>query len=122
MGGNGSFARKTTASEAGRRWKTVTITSSGIKILELKDPKSSLKLPEESHSPNSVYAIFNKSGKGVKAIAKYDADGKKIFEIHTTDHDGLGAHFHPWKDGHPLDAQPLTKSMKKLIDDVLNFK
>ena len=122
MGGNGSFALGATQSEAGRKWKTIAITDSGIKILELKNPKSSFKLPEESHSPNSIYAIFNKGGKGLKAIAKYGADGKKIFEIHTTDHDGLGAHFHPWKDGHPLDAQPLTKDMKKLIDDVLNFK
>lgn len=122
MGGNGSFVSKSTASEAGRRWKTIVITDSGIKILELKNPKSSLKLPEESHSPNTVYAIFNKGGKGLKAIAKYGADGKKEFEIHTTDHDGLGAHFHPWNDGHPLDAQPLTEGGKKLIDDVLNFK
>ena len=122
MGGNGSFAMKSTASESGRRWKTVTTTGGGIKIIELKNSKSSYKLPEESHSPNSVYAIFNKGGKGLKAIAQYGADGKKIFEIHTTDHDGLGAHFHPWKDGHPLDAQPLTKSMKKLLDDALDFK
>ena len=122
MGGNGSFANKSTATEAGRRWKTVYVTKSGIKILEMKNPKAAIKLPEESHSPNSVFAIFNKGGKGLKAIAKYGADGKKFFEIHTTDHNGLGAHFHPWKDGHPLDAQPLTKSMKKLIDGVLNFK
>jgi hypothetical protein len=70
MGGNGSFARKSTASEAGRKWKTVAITSSGIKILELKNPKSPFKLPEESHSPNSVYAIFNKSGKGGEGYCK----------------------------------------------------
>ena len=122
MGGNGSFIRQSTASEAGRRWKTVAITSLGIKILEMKNPKAALKLPEESHSPNSVYAIFNKGGKGLKAISKHGADGKKIFEIHTTDHGGLGAHFHPWKDGHPLDAKPLTGDMKKLIDTALNFK
>lgn len=122
MGGNGSFASKSTASESGRRWKTVYVTKSGIKIIEMKNPKAAFKLPEESHSPNSVYAIFNKGGKDMKAIAKYGADGKKLFEIHTTDHNGLGAHFHPWKDGHPLDAQPLTENMKKLIDNALNFK
>lgn len=122
MGGNGSFALKTTASEAGRRWKTVAITPSGIKIIELKNPNDSFSLPVESHSPNSIYAIFNKGGKGVKAIAKHGVDGKKLFEIHTTDHKGLGAHFHPWKDGHPLDAKPLTLEMQKLIDDVLNLK
>ena len=122
MGGNGSFANRATATEAGRRWKTVYVTESGIKIIEMKKPKAALKLPEESHSPNSIYAIFNKGGKGLKGIAKYGADGKKIFEIHTTDHNGLGAHFHLWKEGHPLEAKPLTDSMKKLIDNVLNFK
>lgn len=122
MGGNGSFARKSTASEAGRRWKTVMVTSSGVKIIELKNKNDSFSLPEESHSPNTTYAIFNKGGKGLKAIAKYDAYGKKIFEIHTTDHKGIGVHYHPWKDGHPLGAKPLTQVMKQLLDDVLNFK
>ena len=122
MGGNGSFASKSTASEAGRRWKTVAITPSGIKIIELKNPNESFSLPVESHSPNTTYAIFNKGGNGLKGIAKYGADGKKLFEIHTTDHKGLGIHFHPWKDGHPLGAKSLTKEMKQLLDDVLNFK
>ncbi len=122
MGGNGSFARKSTASEAGRRWKTVAITSSGIKIIELKNPNDSYSLPVESHSPNSIYAIFNKNGSGVKAIAQYGSDGKKLWEIHTTDHKGLGVHYHPWVDGHPQAAKPVTQAMKKLVDDVLNFK
>ncbi len=122
MGGNGSFARKSTASEAGRRWKTVAITSSGIKIIELKNPNDSYSLPVESHSPNTIYSIFNKNGSGVKAIAKYGSDGKKLWEIHTTDHKGLGVHYHPWSDGHPQYAKPITQAMKKIIDDVLNFK
>lgn len=122
MGGNGSFKLKTTESESGRRWKTVYTTPSGIKILEMKDPNAALKLPEESHTPNSVYAIFNKNGKGVKAISKHGPNGEKLFEIHTTDHKGLGAHYHPWIDDHPLPARPLEKGMKELIDDVLNLK
>lgn len=122
MGANGSFALGTTNTEEGREWKTVMITPSGIKIIEKKNPKSSFKLPEESHSPNAIYAIFNKGGKGLKGIAKYGPDGKKLFEIHTTDHEGLGAHYHPWKDGRPLDALPLTQSMKQMINNVLNFK
>ena len=32
MGGNGSFALGTTHSEAGRRWKTIMVTPSGIKV------------------------------------------------------------------------------------------
>ena len=122
MGGNGSFALRSTDSEAGRKWKTVATNPSGIKIIELKNLNDSFSFPEESHSPNSIYALFNRGGKGLKGIAKHGPDGKKIFEIHTTDHKGLGIHFHPWKDGHPLDAKPITKEMKKMIDDVLNFK
>lgn len=122
MGGNGSFALGTTQSEAGRRWKTIMVTPSGIKILELKNPNDSISLPEESHTPGSIFAIFNKGGKGLKAVAKYGDDCKKLFEIHTTDHKGLGAHYHPWKDGHPLDAKPLTEGLKKLLEDAINLK
>lgn len=51
------------------------------------------------------------------------ADGKKIWEIHTTDHKGLGPHYHKWKDGKPLDEEPhpLTPAMKKLLDNVSNL-
>ena len=58
----------------------------------------------------------------LKGVAKYGDDGKKLFEIHTTDHKGLGAHYHPWKDGHPLDAKPLTIELKKLLNDAINLK
>lgn len=122
MGANGSFANGTTSTEEDRRWKTVAVTESGIKIIEMKNPKSSLKLPEESHSPNSIYAVFNKGGNGLKGISKYGPDGKKLFEIHTTDHHGLGLHYHAWKDGHPLEAKPLTQSMKNMVEEVINFK
>lgn len=123
MGANGSFANGSTALEKDRRWKTILVLKDGTKIIELKNKKGAVKLPEESHSPNSTYAIFNKEGKGVKAIAKYGSDGKKIWEIHTTDHKGFGAHYHKWKDGKPLDEEPhpLTPAMKKLLDNVSNL-
>ena len=123
MGANGSFANGSTALEKDRRWKTILVLKDGTKIIELKNKKGAVKLPEESHSPNSTYAIFNKDGKGVKAIAKYGSDGKKIWEIHTTDHKSLGAHYDKWKDGKPLDEEPhpLTPAMKKLLDNVSNL-
>lgn len=68
--------------------------------MQTKDPRKSVKLPEESHSPNRIYAIFNKNCNDVQAVAKYGPDGKKIWEIHTRDHNGLGAHYHPCEDGH----------------------
>lgn len=118
MGGNGSFAKGSTATEEGRRWKTVLVLPNGAKVIELKKPLSNHKAPEESHSPNSVYVMFNKNGKGIKSISKYGSDGKKIYEIHTVDHKGLGAHFHLWKDGRPGDATPLTDSLKKELDKI----
>lgn len=36
----------------------------------------------------------------MQAIAKYGPDGKKIWEIHTRDHNGLGEHYHPRENGH----------------------
>jgi hypothetical protein len=46
------------------------------------------------------------------------------WEIHTTDHKGLGAHYHKWKDGKPLDEEPhpLTPAMKKLLKNVSDLK
>lgn len=80
MGANGSFASGSTDSELGRNWKTIG-TVGKIQVVQLKNPKMPNKLPEESHSPNRLYAIFEKDGRDVKAIAKYGPDGKKIWEI-----------------------------------------
>lgn len=63
MGANGSAASGSTSTEIGRRWKTVAVLSNGMKVIELKNPKSNHKAPEESHSPNSVYVMFNKDGR-----------------------------------------------------------
>lgn len=52
MGGNGSFFSGITNFEANREYKTILSIGNNIKILETKNPKRSLKLPEESHTPN----------------------------------------------------------------------
>ena len=51
MGGNGSFLSGITNFENGRMYKTVSSIGDNIKVLETKNPKKSLKLPEESHTP-----------------------------------------------------------------------
>ena len=122
MGAVGSFERGTANTEAGRNYKTIYSIGDNIKVLELKNPKKGAKLPEESHTPNRIYATFYKDGHDVKAIAKYGLDGKKLFEIHTIDHKGLGAHYHVWKDGKPIEVHSLTPEMKSLLDIVRNFK
>ncbi len=118
MGANGSKASGSTSTEIGRRWKTVAVLPNGMKVIELKNPKSNHKAPEESHSANSVYVMFNKDGSGIKSISKYDGESKKVFEIHTVDHKGLGVHYHPWHNGRPEDPKPLTAGMKKMLDEL----
>lgn len=122
MGAVGSFERGTANSEAGRDYKTIYSIGDNIKVLELKNPKKGVKLPEESHTPNRIYVTFYKDGHDVKAIAKYGSDGKKLYEIHTIDHKGLGAHYHVWKEGKPIEVHSLTSEMKILLDKVRNFK
>ncbi len=132
MGGNGSFASGATNSELGRKWYAVD-TYSDIQIVQLKDKKRSNKLPEESHTPNRIYAVFERDGRDIKAIAKYGSDGKKMWEIHTADHDGLGAHFHNWENGRPERSwnmekgrmrnvvHKLTPQMKKMLLNLRNY-
>ncbi len=121
MGGNGSYAAGTTNSEAGRQYKTVG-TIGNIQILEKKNPKDSHSLPEESHTPNRVYAEIRSDGKDVGKIATYGPDGKKIWEIHTTPHHSLNEHYHEWKDGKPVgNPKPLTQEMADILKTVRDF-
>jgi hypothetical protein len=47
-----------------------------------------------------------------------------LYEIHTIEHHGLGAHYHNWLGGKPVndDAHVLTNEMKGLINKIINFK
>lgn len=127
MGGNGSFVSGSTMCEDGREWKTVAVCGK-IQILQLKSKKGQDKLPEESHTPGRIYAIFRSDGKDVKAIAQYGKDGKKIWEVHTADHRGLKPHYHKWEDkgngkrGQVAGAHMLTKRMKSILRKVRNFE
>ncbi len=118
MGGNGSHSSGATNSEAGRRYKTVGKIGD-IQILEKKNPKDSHSLPEESHTPNRVYAEIREDGKDVGKIARYGPDGKKIWEIHTTPHHDLKDHYHKWEDGKPVgEPKPLTEEMQAILKKV----
>lgn len=124
MGSNGSFARGDANTEEGRKYKTIASIGDNIKVLQAKNPKLGTKSPEESHTPNRVYVIFHPDGSGIKNISKYGEDGKKLYEIHTQDHKGLGVHVHYWEDGAPK-GEPtnhLTKEMTELYEKVINFK
>ena len=45
-------------------------------------------------------------------------------KIHIIDHNGLGSHWHPWKNGGqvPTEAYPINSRMRNLIDKIKNFK
>ena len=85
-------------------------------------------MPEESHTPGRVYAIFRKDGKDVGSIAQYDRKGQKIWEIHTNEHKGIKPHYHKWEDkgngkrGQEKDGRKLTKRMQSILRKVRNFK
>lgn len=53
MGANGSHANGTLESELGRKWET-TGSVGDIQIVQKKNKKDSVKLPEESHTPNRI--------------------------------------------------------------------
>lgn len=124
MGGNGSKSLGLTATEYGRRWKTVEVLPNGVKIIEFKKVNTPLKMPEESYSPNSVYAMMDKKGRKLSRIAIYGADSTKIVEIHTDDHYGISPHYHQWKDGRPVGAVKSISDnsrLQRLFDETLSY-
>ncbi len=124
MGANGSKSSGILETEEGRRWETEEILPNGVKIIKFKDPTTPSKMPEESHTPNSIYGMMFKKGNGLKCIAIYGADCKKIVEIHNEDHQGLGPHYHLWKDGQPIGPPiPISASpqYKMLLEETINY-
>lgn len=126
MGANGSKGAGLLENEEDRRYRTVFSIGDNIKVLQPKsDSHGKGKLPEESHSPNRIYVIFYSNGNGIKAYAAYDENCKKSYEVHTIDHKGLGAHYHPWIDGHPASKKQvykITHEMRSMIEQILKFK
>ncbi len=123
MGGNGSHASGVLNSEEGRAYRTIFTMGENIKVLEQKDPQKGGKLPEESRTPNRIYVSLYANGKDVKAIAQYDENGKKMYEIHTAEHKGYQPHYHIWKDGKPdKGLHHLTPEMQQLLTKVLNYE
>lgn len=124
MGANGSKSSGILEDESGRRWKTVEELPNGVKIIEFKNSKTPTKMPEESHSPNAIYGMMFKKGNGLKSISIYDSDCKKIVEIHNEDHDGLGPHYHYWKNGRPVgEPQPISTNpqYQQLLNETINL-
>lgn len=126
MGGNGSTKSGTSATEAGREYRTIFSIGSNIKVIQRKNFKLSVKLPEESHTPNRIYAVFKKDGSNLKEFAVYGSDCKKLYEVHLQEHNGIYPHVHFWKNGKPIGgtnyALPLTKEMQHLLYQITHPK
>ena len=125
MGANGSHASGILKTEAGRAYKTlfiINIAGTEIVFLDQKNPKQSGKTPEESHTPNRIYATFLQNGKDIKDVSLYDFVGKKYLQIHTGDHHGVSPHYHVWENGHPLPGDhALTPHMMKILKIVQDY-
>lgn len=123
MGANGSKASGILEAEESRTYRTLFSMGDKVKVLGQKDPKRSGKLPEESHTPNSVYVSFMANGKDVKEIACYDEHCKKMYAIHTNDHKGIQPHYHSWKEGkQEKEGNPLTVQMLNLLTKIRNYE
>ena len=94
-------------------------------VYEMKDSKAALKPPERGQVPNSFVIMYHKDSdkiQGIKSITHFNDDGVRDYEIHTTDHKGLGSHYHVFKDGKlPVgEPQSLTPELKNILDVAKN--
>jgi hypothetical protein len=92
------------------------------------------KSPEESNSAPRMYVTFYKDGSGVNEIAKYGADHKKEWAIHTQPHNSKkaqkkgeaidGPHIHRWENGRALKPERFSPNDPRiaLLQRVQNFQ
>ena len=92
MGSRGSFLENGGFS-APAKWHTVDYVD-GIKVLEPKDPKASLSLPDRSNTPGTSYLLYRSNGDfdqlrvfGEDRVPKFDIDygihkGEKSLHVH----------------------------------------
>ncbi|MCM1143002.1 MAG: hypothetical protein NC453_30930 [Muribaculum sp.] len=133
MGANGSKASGALENSQNREFDTQFFISKNIEVVQLRNANQRVRLPEESHTPNRVYVVFNKDGT-LKSIGRYGSDCLKKFEMHFDhEHDGLQPHYHKWvskggtargpetkgsgKNSRTI-AHPFTKGMMKLYTKV----
>ena len=94
MGSRGSFLESGGLSTPAQ-WHTVDYVD-GIKVLEPKDPKASISLPERSNTPGTAYISYRRDDAGTFSqlrvfgedrIPQFDIDygthrGKKSLHVH----------------------------------------
>lgn len=103
MGSRGSFLKEGGFSSP-PRWRTVDYID-GIKVLEPKNPASSVSLPERANTPGTTYVSFRKSG-DFDQLIKFDEKRMPVFEIDYGQHDGKKTlHVHYYSNGNRINNQ-----------------
>jgi len=104
--------------EYGDEYKTVHQRGT-IKFVKPKNDRAGVRVPEETRTKGRVYATLGKDG-NVKAITRYDKNGKKCLQIDLTHpHNGIKPHAH--KGYNHANGRRLSKSEKALMERVLKY-
>ena len=99
MGSRGSFLESGGFSSPAK-WHTVDYID-GIKVLEPKDPKASISLPERSNTPGTAYISYRKDAAQTFNQLRVFGDNRvPVYDIDYGRHHGkLSLHVHYFKDG-----------------------
>ncbi|MBR3628760.1 MAG: hypothetical protein IKN42_07980 [Elusimicrobia bacterium] len=97
MGSRGSFLESGSFS-APAKWQTVDYVD-GVKVLEPKNPKASISLPERSNTPGTAYVAYRKDGV-FKQYIQFDKNRLPVYRIDYGRHDkNKSLHIHFFKNG-----------------------
>ena len=100
MGGRGSFIKE--GGFVKKRYHVVDFVN-GVKVLEPKDPKSSISLPERSGTPGTSYVSYRKDG-SFRQFITFDENRMPRYAIDYGTHDGvISLHVHYYKNGNRTD-------------------
>lgn len=92
MGSRGSFL-ESGGFRVPARWQTVGYID-GIKVLEPKDPRASINLPERSSTPGTTYVAYRKDGV-FKQLTTFDENRMPVYQIDYGPHEGnVSLHVH----------------------------
>ena len=100
----------------GEEYKTLW-QDGDVKYVTPRDGKQSIRVPEETRTPDRIYATIDKDNQ-VKYITYYGSDGKKAVQIDLKHkHNGLQPHAHDGKDhGEGREITPKeTQDMDRIL-------
>jgi len=100
MGGRGSFIKE--GGFVKKRYHVVDFMN-GVKVLEPKDPRERLSLPERSGTPGTSYVSYQKDGT-FRQFITFDENRMPVYEIDYGKHKKkLSLHVHFYENGNRTD-------------------